>query len=149
LWHESQFEGRRVRPPVFLARRPDEPVDRDLAVWYRSLVFAVGASAMKEYRWQLLNANGWPDNQTARNLMAWSWSEDTGTRRHLVVVNLSDAPAQGMVPLGWSDLSGRAWKLVDLLDGTIFDRHGDELSSSGLYVDLQPWRFHLLTMSGS
>ena len=27
LWHEGQFEGRRVRPPVFLARRPDEPPD--------------------------------------------------------------------------------------------------------------------------
>ena len=25
LWYEGQFEGRRVRPPVFLARRPDEP----------------------------------------------------------------------------------------------------------------------------
>jgi hypothetical protein len=149
LWHEGQFEGRRVRPPVFLARRPDEPIDRELAVWYRSLVSAVGASAMREDRWQLLDANGWPDNQTARNLLAWAWSEDTGPRRHVVVVNLSGAPAQGMVPLGWSDLGGRPWKLVDLLDGTIFDRHGDELSGSGLFVDLQPWHFHLLTMSGS
>ena len=26
LWHEGQFEGRRVRPPVFLSRRPDETV---------------------------------------------------------------------------------------------------------------------------
>jgi len=25
LWHEGQFEGRRVRPPVFLSRRPDRP----------------------------------------------------------------------------------------------------------------------------
>jgi hypothetical protein len=149
LWHEGQFEGRRVRPPVFLARRPDEPIDRDLAVWYRSLVSSVGVSAMREDRWRLLDAGGWPENQTAGNLVAWTWSEDRGTRRHVVVVNLSDAPAQGLVPLGWSDLGGRTWRLVDLLDGTIFDRHGDELSSSGLFVDLQPWRFHLLTMSGA
>jgi len=27
LWHEGQFEGRRVRPPVFLSRRPGEPSD--------------------------------------------------------------------------------------------------------------------------
>jgi Alpha amylase, catalytic domain len=149
LWHEGQFEGRRVRPPVFLARRPDEPLDRDLAVWYRSLVSAVGASGMRAFRWQLLDVSGWPDNQTAHNLVAWTWSEDTGTRRHVVVVNLSDAPAQGLVPLGWSDLNGRVWKLVDLLDGTTFDRRGYELSDPGLFVDLQPWRFHLLTMSGS
>jgi hypothetical protein len=46
-------------------------------------------------------------------------------------------------------LNGRVWKLVDLLDGTTFDRRGYELSDPGLFVDLQPWRFHLLTMSGS
>ena len=38
LWHEGQFEGRRVRPPVFLARRPDEPPDQELAAWHRGLV---------------------------------------------------------------------------------------------------------------
>ncbi len=27
LWHEGQFEGRRVRPPVFLSRRPEEAPD--------------------------------------------------------------------------------------------------------------------------
>ena len=31
LLHEGQFEGRKVRLPVFLGRRPDEPVDHDLA----------------------------------------------------------------------------------------------------------------------
>jgi hypothetical protein len=149
LWHEGQFEGRRVRPPVFLARRPDEPIDRDLAVWYRALVSVVGASGMREDRWRLLDVSGWPDNQSAGSLMAWTWSEDTGMRRHLIVVNLSGAPAQGMVALGWSDLGGRVWKLVDLLDGTTFIRDGNELTDSGLFVDLQPWRFHLLTMSGS
>ena len=30
LWHEGQFEGWRVRLPVFLGRRPEEPIDADL-----------------------------------------------------------------------------------------------------------------------
>ena len=30
LFHEGQFEGRKVRPPVFLGRRPDEPLDQEL-----------------------------------------------------------------------------------------------------------------------
>ena len=38
LWHEGQFEGRRVRPPVFLSRRPDEALDPGLADWYRRLL---------------------------------------------------------------------------------------------------------------
>src|SRR5690242_7131710 len=31
LWHEGQVEGRRVRPPVFLSRRPAESLDAGLA----------------------------------------------------------------------------------------------------------------------
>ncbi len=38
LWYEGQFDGRRVRPPVFLARRPQEPVDAALRAFYECLV---------------------------------------------------------------------------------------------------------------
>ena len=38
LLHEGQFEGRKVRLPVFLARRPEEPVDQDLAAFYGHLL---------------------------------------------------------------------------------------------------------------
>ena len=48
LWHEGQFEGRRVRPPVFLSRRPDELLDHEMAVWYQTLIGAVAASGMRQ-----------------------------------------------------------------------------------------------------
>ena len=38
LLHEGQFEGRKVRLPVFLGRRPAEPVDHDLAAFYGRLL---------------------------------------------------------------------------------------------------------------
>ncbi|MGC2109612.1 MAG: alpha-amylase family glycosyl hydrolase, partial [Candidatus Korobacteraceae bacterium] len=41
LFHEGQFEGRKVRLPVFLGRRPDEPVDRELQQFYRQLLAAI------------------------------------------------------------------------------------------------------------
>ena len=47
LWHEGQFEGRRVRPPVFLSRRPDEPPDAELAGWYRRLLAAVAGHQVR------------------------------------------------------------------------------------------------------
>src|SRR5215470_10576118 len=37
LWHDGEFEGRRVRLPVFLGRRPDEPADEDLRRFYHRL----------------------------------------------------------------------------------------------------------------
>jgi Alpha amylase, catalytic domain len=147
MWHEGQFEGRRIRPPVFLARRPDEPPDLDLANWYRALLAAVAGHQVRAGAWRLLDAEGWPDNQSCRNLVAWSWTGNHDGDRRVVVVNLSGRPAQARIPLDWADLPGRGWRLTDLLDQDVFQRDGDELASPGLFVDLGPWRFHLLALS--
>jgi hypothetical protein len=144
LWHEGQFEGRRVRPPVFLSRRPDEAPDSDLAAWYHRLLATVAGHRVRRGTWRLLQAHGWPDNQSCRNLVAWSWAPDDGGDRHVVVVNLSGEPAQGRVRLDWPDLPGRGWRLTDLLGEDVFERDGDELADPGLFVSLQPWQFHLL-----
>jgi hypothetical protein len=142
LWHEGQFEGRRVRPPVFLMRRPAGPPDPDLAAWYRRLLATVTSHQVRAGVWQQLEAGGWPDNDSCRNLLAWSWSD--GPSRHVVVVNFSAEPAQGRVGLSWTDLPGRGWTLTDLLDDRVFEWDGDELTAQGLFVDLPPWGSHLL-----
>jgi Alpha amylase, catalytic domain len=143
LWYEGQFEGRRVRPPVFLARRPEEPADTELAAWYERLLSTVAGRGVRAGTWRLLEADGWPDNQSCRNLLAWSWS-GADDARHVVVVNLSGQPAQGRIPLGWPDLPGRDWRLEDLLSGAVFVRDGGELAGPGLFVDLEPWQYHVL-----
>jgi hypothetical protein len=146
LWHEGQFEGRRVRPPVFLARRPTEPPDARLAGWYRRLLASVAGRRVRAGGWRLLEASGWPDNQSCRNLIGWAWDGAPGGDRHLVVVNLSGQPAQGRLPLGWPDLPGRSWELASLLGAEVYQRDGGELAGPGLYVDLGPWQFHLLAV---
>lgn len=150
LWHEGQFEGRRVRPPVFLARRPDEPADVDLAAWHRRLLAVMASHEVRAGGWRLLEAGGWPDNQSCRNILAWSWSgpddEQQDGGRHVVVVNLSGQPAQGRIPLAWPDLSGCDWRLEDLLAGAVFVRDGSELAGPGLFVELGPWQHYLLAL---
>ena len=146
LWHEGQFEGRRVRPPVFLARRPEEPLDADLADWYHRLLAAVAGYQVRAGEWRLLEAEGWPDNQSCRNLVAWSWAGEEAGDRHVVVINLSGQPAQGRIPLSWPELPGRTWRLSDILGQRRFDRDGGELASPGLFVALDPWQFHLLAL---
>ncbi len=157
LWHEGQFEGRRVRPPVFLSRRPGEPSDPALASWYRRLLATVASYRVRAGDWQLLEVAGWPDNDSCRNLLAWSWTADgagggvaddvaRGNGRYVVVVNLSAEPADGRVGLGWIDLHGRSWNLTDLLDDRVYERSGDELADQGLFVALPPWGCHLLAI---
>ncbi len=146
LWHEGQFEGRRVHPPVFLSRRPEETPDQGLADWYRRLLDDVARYRVRAGTWQLHEAVGWPDNDSGRNLLTWSWAADGGAR-HLIVVNFSDQPAQGRIPLSWPDLPGRGWRLADLLAGAAFDRAGDELAGPGLFVDLPPWQCYVFSVT--
>ena len=142
LLYEGQCEGRRVRPPVFLARRPVEPIDEDLRAFYEKLLAAVKDSGLPESEWQSCERMGWPDNSSYLNLVAWCWSQDEV--RYVVIVNLSEYPSQARVQLPWNDLAGRAWQLKDVLSGALFERDGSELQLQGLYVDLPAWRFHFL-----
>jgi Alpha amylase, catalytic domain len=142
LLYEGQLEGRRVRPPVFLARRPVEPLDSDLQAFYYKLLATVREAGLREGEWYLCERSGWPDNNSYLNLVAWCWSQ--GEARHLVVVNLSEYQSQAQVHMPWDDLAGRTWQLADALNDTLFERDGSQIHSTGLYVDLPAWRFHFL-----
>jgi hypothetical protein len=143
LIYDGQFEGRRVKLPVQLGRRPVEPRDSNLREFYRHLLAAVNTPAIREGEWQLCERSGWPDNQSYLNLLAWCWRK--GEERRLIVVNFSDAPAQARVVLPWDDLAGQPWRLTDALSGEMYDRGGDEMRGPGLYVGLEAWGFHWLT----
>lgn len=142
LFHEGQFEGRRVRVPVFLGRRPDEPVDEDLRTFSLQLMHAANKPVFRDGDWVLCGRTGWPDNQSFRNLVAWTWRKDE--ERYLIAVNLSGSPLQAQIQVPWADLAGREWRLHDALSGAIYDRDGNQIISPGLYVELQPWSFHFL-----
>jgi hypothetical protein len=143
LFHEGQFEGRKVRVPVFLGRRPDEPVDPELQAFYQTLLKAASLEGGRDGDWQLCERTGWPDNASYRNLVSWCWRSAGG--HGLIVVNLSDSGAQGLVRFPWEGLKGLSWRMTDLLTGQEYDRSGDEMLDPGLYVDLPPWGYHVLT----
>ena len=65
----------------------------------------------------------------------------------MVVVNLSDAPAQGRIPLPWPELAHGLRTLEELLTNARLDRDGSELVDPGLFVDLPAWGFHVLALS--
>jgi len=147
MFHEGQFEGRKVRLPVFLARRPDEPVDVELREFYRSLLAGINSPVFREGAWRLCERSGWPDNRSFENIVAWSWSR--GDEFYLIIVNLSDAPAQARVQVPREGLPGRQWCLSDLLSGATFERDGGDMQSNGLFVDLPGWEYHFLRFAAA
>jgi hypothetical protein len=145
LFHDGQLEGRHTRIPVFLGRGPEEPADEDLHDFYSRLLHAVSDSDLREGDWRLCECTGWPDNDSHGRLVSWCWSGPRG--RHLVVVNLSDAPAQARVHAPWDGLAGRTWTVTDELAGATFERDGDEVAREGLYVALDAWASHFLAFA--
>jgi Alpha amylase, catalytic domain len=140
LFHEGQFEGRKVRVPVFLGRRPSEPGDQGLLSFYAKLLDAVSRPVFRDGQWSLCERTGWPDNASFQNLVAWVWLKDDD--RYLIVINLSDYASQGLVKVPWPDFRGDSWDLTDTLSGDSYERNGDQLLSPGLYVELGPWNYH-------
>jgi hypothetical protein len=142
LIHEGQLEGRRVRLPVFLARRPEESPDLELLEFYRRLLDVLRKGDFLQGTWSLCERTGWEDNSSHLNLVCWCWHR--GDSRCLAVVNLSDAPSQGRVKVPWDDLAGGPQRLRDVFTSEVYERDGDEIRGQGLYVELAAWGFHFL-----
>lgn len=142
LFHEGQIQGRRVRVPVFLRRRVDEKPVHDQERFYQVLIRTSVSPLCQDGEWRLCRRNGWDDNQSHLNIVAWSWHFQGETL--LIVLNLNDLPSQARITLPWDDLRGTEWKLIDLIKGDVFYRSGDEMTGEGVYVDLPGWGFHFL-----
>lgn len=145
LIHEGQLQGRKVRLPVFLGRRPQEIKDVRLEDFYRRLIQAVQTEAIKNGKWQLCEQSGWPDNQSYQNLLSWCWRK--GEDRRLISINLSPNRSQGLVQVPWKELAEQKWQLDDALTGQSFVRSGSEMINPGLYVDLDGWKVHFFEVT--
>lgn len=153
LFHEGQFEGRKVRLPVFLGRRPEEPVEPGLPGFYRKLLAEAGEAVYRDGAFATCEIGGWRDNRSCRNLAAWCWKlgasraegRDDDVRR-LVIVNLGTERSQALVRVPWPELAERVWKLEDVLDGSRFDRSGADMAGPGLFVELEAGAWHLLAV---
>jgi hypothetical protein len=53
--------------------------------------------------------------------------------------------SQAQVHFPWGNLARRTCHLTDELNGNVFERNGNEMASTGLYVDLPSWRFYFLS----
>jgi hypothetical protein len=141
LLYEGQLDGRTVRSPVFLRRRPPEEADTALAGFYQLLLQALRLPALRTGDWSLCQINGWPDNPSNEEIVAWCWRHED--QRALVVVNLSDSLAQGLVLTHWPDLAGGTVVLEDAMSATRYERDGTIIANEGLYVALGAWGYHI------
>jgi len=148
LVHDGQLDGARVRTPVELGRRPDEPVDAELRAFYDRLLEVIGADAIRRGSPIHLEPRAtWTGDQTHAAFVAWLW---VGPRRslRLAVVNLGRTTGRCFVPLSLPDFSGRSIVFEDLLSDARYVRDGDDLLVRGLYLEMPPDGFHVFRIRG-
>jgi hypothetical protein len=145
LFHQGQFNGRKVRLPVFLGRAPEEPNDQGISNFYEKLLRTVNSDVFRGGQWSLCEREGWPDNPSYQNIVAWNWVKNE--TRYLIVVNLSDRTSQAQVRVPWPEIGGESLHVLDMLSDAWYERAGDEMRGPGLYVELGPWSYHLFRVS--
>jgi glycosidase len=147
FFHEGQFTGRKKRISPHLGRRPDEPVDADLAKFYDRLLTVLRQPVVRTGRWQLLDCRpAWDGNWTWDCFLAFSW-QGSAEERLLVAVNFAPNQSQCYVRLPFPDLGNHPWRLRDLLGDAAYDREGNDLQARGLYLDVPPWRASVFSLS--
>ena len=143
LLHEGQMVGCHVQLPVQLGRRPSEPENEAVLLFYQMLLAEIAHPVYHEGDWRLCNARpAWDLNASHRSLVVYTWHHDA--YRRLVVVNWSHAAAQGRIMLAHLDLGDQQWRLHDRLHPMqVYERGGVEMAEDGLYVDLPAWQAHV------
>jgi glycosidase len=140
FFHEGQFVGRKKRISPHLARRPEEPVDMELAKFYDRLLAVLRQPAVRDGQWQLLECRpAWDGNWTWDCFLAFAWHGPAGEKL-LVAVNYAPHQSQCNVRLPFADLAQHPWRLEDQLSSDRYDRDGSDLAAHGLYLDMPAWR---------
>jgi hypothetical protein len=146
LFHDGQFQGRRARLPLQLARRPYEPTDPVIEKFYHDILECRKHPAFRDGRWQLLKCRpAWDGNPTWDRFIAFMW-EGKGEARLLVTVNYGPTQGQCFVDLPLSGLSGCGLLLVDLMGSSRYEREGNDLAVRGLYLDMPAWGYHVFQL---
>jgi glycosidase len=144
LVHDGQIEGRRIRIPVQLGRRPWEPVDREIEAHYAHLLSALDDRVFHEGAWQQLHPQPAGTSDSFKRFLAHQWTAHDA--RRLIVVNWSAEQAQCLLPLDLPAQAGVSWRLIDLLGPASYLRDGGELSKPGLYLDMPAYGYHLFDL---
>lgn len=145
LFHEGQNEGSTIRTPVQLVRKAEEASDSELVKFYDILLAFSSEEPVATGTWKPLDVRpAWEGNRSSGSLLAWLWYG--GGKLKIVCVNYSDATAQGRLRIPPELIFGLPLAFRDALTSETYIRPFQEVTTEGLYVELGPWKAHLLDL---
>jgi hypothetical protein len=147
FFHQGQIEGFQTKISVHLCRGPNETVNPGLKEFYGRLLACMQMDALRAGKWRLLSTQpAWEGNPTHADFISSAWQGQSGECVY-VVVNYSSHPSQCYAPLPFPELGGELVQLVDCLGTCVYQRQGDSLITTGLYLDLPAWGYHVFDLT--
>ncbi|PZU93219.1 MAG: alpha-amylase [Pseudanabaena sp.] len=146
FFHQGQLQGWRTKVSVHLCRFPEQLVNPNLQRFYHNLLQVLNQDLFRQGNWQLLQANpAWEGNWTWSCFIAFAWQNQDG-KRAIAVVNYAPNQSQCYLKMPWSDLSNSIYQLRDLMGTVEYNRSGESLLTSGLYLDMPAWGYHVFEL---
>jgi hypothetical protein len=136
FFHEGQLEGKTIRVPMHLGRRPREPVDEDLRRFYQRLLAILRRPEVRSGTWRLCECRATYSGSTAHEqLIVFLW--EAGDQRLLTAVNYGPSSASCFVDLPVAAWEGKQVRLADQLGDAVYDRQ--DMPRNSLFLDLPGW----------
>jgi len=145
LYHQGQFEGKKIRLILQLRRVKDEIPDNIARAFYEKLLTITNQDIFHSGTWKLKEALPVGLDNSFRNLIAYMWRWETQTK--LIVVNLSQDFAQCRISLEYELDAAKEYVLVDELNDQRYERNGKDMTHPGLHIILGGYRAHIFDVS--
>jgi hypothetical protein len=150
MFHDGQFEGRKIKVPVQLNERAPETPNSELSNFYRRLTAELSAGDYHNGIYMALATNPMLDHdESFHNLIAFAWTSGKSLKDgRIVIVNLSDQAVRGRVMLPALEFSKSAlWCFQDALNPDISATYNqDQLLVGGLPIELAAYQSHIFSI---
>jgi len=134
---EGQIYGHAIKLPVQLRRRPTENDNVELMAFYHTLLKIIPSKEFEKSKWSLCKVEPVDNDDSYKNLIAYIWS--IKNKHQLIVVNFSQYLTRGHIRIEGLQYGTDEWTFTDLLTQKKYSYKGEDLSTYGLFVDLDAW----------
>ncbi len=146
FFHQGQFEGKKKHISPHLVRAPQEVPDADIHKFYASLLNVLRTPVFRNGTWKLLECvPAWDGNGSWEDFIAFAW-EGEGRAMAIVVANYAPHDGQCYLRIPFPEIGFGQWQLQDMMNDVIYERHGSDLVSNGLYLGMKPWQYHVFDL---
>jgi glycosidase len=133
LFFHGQMDGRQIHLPIQIRRSRPEAADPGMQIFYQKLLDIVNMEVFHSGRWQLREI--FPETEdNYENLVAFTWQFND--QLTLIIVNLSQHPAQGWLNFADTVQEDREYVLTEVFSGNTLSRAGRLLAHPGLAFHL-------------